>query len=114
MKERDVLVYIEDMYQYGMKAWELAERLQFDEFTDNWQAQFAVIRALEVMGEAARYVPESFRQQHPEIPWRAIVGLRNILIHRYFDLDLVAVWQTVHDVLPGVLQKLKNLLQESA
>ncbi len=110
--KRDVLVYLEDMYSHGEKALALVQGMTFEDFKKDWKTQFALIRALEVMGEAARYVPESFRQQHPEIPWRGIVGLRNVLIHRYFHLNLEAIWQTVHGMLPDVLQQLQNLLQE--
>jgi uncharacterized protein with HEPN domain len=55
----------------------------------------AVVRSLEVIGEAAARIPEAFRDEHPEIPWRQIVGLRNRIVHRYFDVDLQLVWSIV-------------------
>ena len=109
--KRNVRVYLKDMYQYAQKALQLVDGLDLEAFSQDWKTQWAVIRALEIIGEAARYIPETFRQQHPEIPWRQMVGLRNVLIHRYFDLDITAIWDTVTRILPDVLKQLEALLQ---
>jgi uncharacterized protein with HEPN domain len=72
--------------------------------------QDAVLRNLEVIGEAVKRVPDSFRQQHPQIPWRAIAGLRDILIHQYEGVDLTRVWQIVQTDLPILKQALVSIL----
>lgn len=74
---------------------------------------FAVLRAIEVIGEAANRVSEDIRLANANIPWKAIVGMRNRLIHAYFDVDTDMVWETVQVEIPAVLVKLKALLDQS-
>lgn len=71
---------------------------------------WAIIRALEVIGEAARHIPEDFRQQHPEIHWRGMTGMRDKVIHDYFGVDATVVWRTVKEDLPAVLESVRQLL----
>lgn len=71
---------------------------------------FAVLRAIEVIGEAANKVSEDIRVGNADIPWMAIVGMRNRLIHAYFDVDTDMVWETVQVEIPAVLIKLEALL----
>jgi uncharacterized protein with HEPN domain len=71
---------------------------------------FAVVRAIEVVGEAASKLSEEFRAAHPGIPWRAIVGMRNRLIHAYFDIDTETVGETTTQELPPILNQLRELV----
>jgi uncharacterized protein with HEPN domain len=73
---------------------------------------FAVLRAIEVMGEAANKISKEFRLANTSIPWKAIVGMRNRLIHAYFDVDTEMVWETVQVEIPAVLTDLKELLDQ--
>jgi uncharacterized protein with HEPN domain len=72
--------------------------------------QDAVIRNLEIIGEAARRVPEHYRQAHPHIPWREMAGLRNVLIHEYEGVDINRVWLIIENELPPVRAHLAALL----
>ena len=72
--------------------------------------QFALIRALEIVGEAANRLTEETRSTHPEIPWANIVGMRNRLVHGYFDVDLKILWRTVSEFLPPLLVALDALI----
>ena len=74
---------------------------------------FAVIRAIEVLGEASNKVSEEVRAANPNIPWKAIVGMRNRLIHAYFDVDTDMVWETLQLEIPAVLIDLEMLLNRS-
>lgn len=71
---------------------------------------FAVVRAIEVVGEAAGKVTEETRSDAPDIPWSAIVSMRNRLIHGYFDIDTEIVWKTVARELPDLLPRLQRLV----
>jgi uncharacterized protein with HEPN domain len=71
---------------------------------------FAVIRCIEVIGEAAGRVSESTRLNAQDIPWAAITGMRNRLVHAYFDVDTAVVWRTVAEELPTLLQRLRPLV----
>jgi uncharacterized protein with HEPN domain len=74
--------------------------------------QFALVRALEIVGEAAARMSEPTRTAHPEIPWTAIIGMRNRLVHGYFDVDLEIVWRTTTESLPPLIASLGSLLAQ--
>lgn len=71
---------------------------------------FAVIRALEIFGEAASRISNEFQKAHPHIPWRAIVGMRNRLIHAYFDIDYDVVWEAIGSEIPKIIPELEKLI----
>lgn len=75
--------------------------------------QDAVIRNLEVLGEAVKNLSSTLRDNHPEIPWQRIAGLRDILIHQYFGVDLGSVWGVVEHRLPDLKQNIEHLLNAS-
>jgi uncharacterized protein with HEPN domain len=79
-------------------------------FFQNTIVQDAVIRNLEIIGEAVRHLSPEFRQRHPEVPWRSITALRNVLIHEYFGVELEIVWRVVQRRLPRLEQYVGMLL----
>jgi uncharacterized protein with HEPN domain len=83
------------------------------EFLKSRSLQDAIIRRLEIIGEAVKNLPVSFRTKHPEIPWKQIAGMRDILIHEYFDVDLVLTWLVVKKELPLIKKHLDELLKET-
>jgi uncharacterized protein with HEPN domain len=72
--------------------------------------RFALIRAVEVIGEAASRLPAEYRAQQPQIPWSVIIGMRNRLIHGYFDVDLDILWETVSRDVPSLIVELAGLI----
>ncbi len=76
-----------------------------DELIQTW-----IVHHLQIIGEASRGLSQDFRQEHPEVPWAAIIGMRNILVHRYFGIDKEAVWSVVQGDLPELKQKLAPIL----
>ena len=79
-------------------------------FFQNTLIQDAVIRNLEIIGEAVRNLPAEFRRRHPEVPWRSITALRNVLIHEYFGVELEIVWRVVKRRLPSLKRYVEMLL----
>ena len=81
-----------------------------DEFVRETMTVDAVLRNLEIMGEAARHLPQDFQDQHASIPWREMIAIRNVIAHGYFIIELDIIWSTIHnDVLP-LLPILTNLM----
>jgi uncharacterized protein with HEPN domain len=72
----------------------------------------AVVRSLEIVGEAASKISQSYRENHPVFPWAKIMGMRNRLVHAYFDIDYEVVEKTVKIDLPGLIEQLEKLIKE--
>ena len=102
--------YLLDMLTAAQDAVEFAADLTFSEFERSGLHQNAVLKAIETVGEAAAKVGRETRQAHPEIPWSAIVGMRNRLVHVYFDVDLFRVWETVQEDVPDLVAMLEPLV----
>jgi uncharacterized protein with HEPN domain len=79
-------------------------------FFQDTKTQDAVIRNLEIIGEASRNLSEGFRSAHPEIPWRKIADMRNKLIHEYFGVNLTMIWEIIAEILPGFQNQILDIL----
>ena len=104
--------YFEDILNSILKIEEFIKGMTFENFQDDEKTIFAVIRALEIMGEAAKKMPQSVRNKHPQIPWREISGMRDKLIHGYFGVDLKVVWDTVKKDIPELKEKLQRIKKD--
>ena len=87
------------------------KNLSLGEFENSRMVQDAVIREIGILGEAARKISLSFQQAHPEIPWADIIGMRNVLIHDYFEVDVKEVWKTIRSDLPVLRDEISQIIQ---
>lgn len=83
-----------------------------DELGRDRRTYLAVVRSLEVIGEAARQMPRSFKSEHPEIPWREVASLRNVIAHEYFGLDNEIIWDVIQSRIPDLMEKFQSLKTE--
>jgi uncharacterized protein with HEPN domain len=107
---RDVSVYVADMLDSARRVERYSRGLDLEAFRQHDMVYDAILRNLEVLGEAAKGVPEQTRAAWPEIQWRAIAGLRDVLIHRYFGLEDETVWDAVVNSIPALVAQLEELL----
>lgn len=109
---RDYRVFLEDMLGSLARIQTLTSGMSCDEFTKELTRQEAVIRNLEIIGEASKSVPHAVRSRYPEVDWARIGGLRNVLIHQYFGIDLEIIWDIIQTKLPNLDAQVKRILSE--
>ena len=109
--QRD-LVKCEDMRIHAGRAREFLAERSLDQFLEDRMVQDAVIRCVEVVGEAARLVSEQTRKRAPQIPWTLIIGMRNVLAHEYGTVDLEKVYSVVTDDMAELLRQIRPLIAE--
>ena len=102
-----------DMLEAAREVERFTAGVSREQYLDERMRQRAVERALEIVGEAARLVSEPFKQSHAEIPWRSIVGLRNILAHEYGEVKQVRLWAVVTKDIPDLIKRLVPLVPPS-
>lgn len=108
---REWRFYIEDMIGFAGNALSYTAGLSKAEFVADSRTYDATLRNLELIGEAARNIPEEVRSAHPEIPWRMIIATRNRLIHAYLGIDEDTIWSIIQDDVPGLLEALEAMQQ---
>jgi len=111
MKKR-YLMSLQDILESIDRIDTYTEGVEYDSFSHNQMLIDAVIRNLEIIGEAARNVPEEIKNNYNEIPWKKMIGLRNMLIHEYFGVDESIVWERIKTNLPEVRPNILKAIQE--
>ncbi len=99
------LLHIEEAIQ---EIEEYIKNIDIQEFKSNSMIRFASIKQIEIIGEAARYISDDTKNKFPDIAWKEIAGLRNILVHEYFGIDAELIWQIVTIDIPELKEKLKE------
>jgi len=98
--KREFILYLEDMLQSTERIEEYLGDLDFQNFKMNYLVVDAIIRNFEIIGEAAKNIPGEIQEKYPEIPWRKMIGLRNLIAHEYFGIDYEMIWEIAKNNLP--------------
>ena len=110
---KDDIIRVRHMLDAAKEALSFVQGKARGDLDQDRQLVLSLIRLIEVIGEAAAQVSAEFQKAHPEVPWAVIVGMRNRLIHAYFDVDRDRVWDTAKDDLPKLVTQLDNVLARS-
>jgi len=110
--KRDYNFYIKDILQSILQIDTFIEGMRYEEFLKDDKTASAVIRKLEIIGEAAKHIPIRLRQKHPELPWTEMARMRDKLIHGYFGVDHQIVWKVVKERLPEVKTSLEKIIED--
>ncbi|MBU4332309.1 DUF86 domain-containing protein [Patescibacteria group bacterium] len=110
--KKEVKIFIEDIKESIEKIEKYTNRMAKKDFLRDDKAQDSVMKRIEVIGEAVNNIPQEFRKKYHQIPWKDIVGMRNILIHEYFEINLERVWETVEEDLPILKKEILKILEQ--
>ena len=111
MSRRNDANFLRDMLDSSREAVSFAQGKKRADLDKDRKLVLAVVHLVEIIGEASGNVSKGFQASHPEIPWPAIIGMRNRLIHAYFDVDLDRVWDTVREDLPPLIAQLEKIVR---
>ena len=109
---RDVADYLEDALDAMEKAEAFVSNMSYEQFAVDDKTVYAVVRAVEIVGEAVKHIHQDFRRAFTDIPWRDMAGMRDMLIHEYFGVDLETVWNTVKVDISKLKGPLRQVLEK--
>jgi uncharacterized protein with HEPN domain len=104
--------YLEDILKSMLRISEYIDGIKIADFKKNYMIVDAVVRNFEIIGEASRNIPSTIQKKHPEIPWKKMYGLRNLISHEYFGIDYEMLWEIASVNLPQNIKDLKRIIEE--
>ncbi|MBI4318994.1 MAG: DUF86 domain-containing protein [Chloroflexi bacterium] len=110
--KRDVRLYLDDILECVEKIQEYTKGINEEQFARNTLMQDAVLRRLEIIGEAVKHIPKQMRDRHPEIPWQDVAGTRDILIQKYFGVRLQNAWKIVQEDLDALKANVNKMIED--
>jgi uncharacterized protein with HEPN domain len=111
-EKRSFSLLLYDILQSIQKIEEFTRDLSFDQLMDDERTKDAILRNLQVIGDASKNFPKTLISKHPEVDWSGIAGLRDIITHRYFRVDWNLLWKSIHEELPVLKVQVQNLMKE--
>lgn len=112
MKKREYRDYLHDILDAVNDAESFLEGMSFEQFAKDRKTLNAVVRSLEIIGEAAKSIPVDMREKYGKLPWKRMTGMRDKVIHAYFGVDTKTLWNTVKNDLPPLKQLVQKMLTD--
>jgi len=110
--KKEFLDYVEDVVEAMDDAVRFVEGVEYDDFVKDRKTVYAVTRAIEIIGEAVKKIPDTVKNRYPKVPWKRMAGMRDKLIHEYFGVDLRRVWNTVKKDIPNLKPLFEKILKD--
>jgi len=110
--KRNLKVYLDDILESSAIISEYLNKVNFEKFSKDIGIQDKILRRLLVIGEIARLLPENFKEKHLNIPWERIAGMRNVIIHEYFGVEMKRIWKVAKHDLPKFQKEIKKISTE--
>jgi uncharacterized protein with HEPN domain len=112
MNKREYGDYVQDIFDSICDIENFTKGLGYDQFADDRKTVNAVVRSVEVIGEASKNIPEEIKGKYSKIDWKGMAGMRDKLIHEYFGVDLEILWKVVKEDIPGIKPAIEQMLKE--
>lgn len=109
---RDYRVFLDDILEASRAVLEYASGLSREQFFADRKTMQAVVWNLQVIGEAAKNIPHEIRSRYPDVPWRDMAGLRDVIVHQYFEIKLDVIWKVIQNDVPLVETRISAILEE--
>lgn len=113
-RKREFLDYLADIHEASENISQFIEGMMWAQFAQDQKTIYAVVRAFEIIGEAAKKVPPSVRKRHAKVPWKQMAGMRDKLIHEYFGVNYQVLWKTAKEDIPPVHQLISKVVEQES
>lgn len=110
-EKRNVALYLDDIIESIVLIERYLEGVTEEQFHTSQDKQDMVVRRLEIIGEAVKQMPDAFKEKYPNVPWHKIAGMRNAIIHEYFQVNFVIVWKTAKQFIPPLKKQIEEILK---
>jgi len=110
MPKRDTHLLLEDMLLACERIIKYVNRMNYNNFLNDTKTVDAVVRNIQILGEAAKQIPMKFQEKNIEIEWEKIIRSRHILVHEYFELDYEIIWKIINDYIPPLISNLRKII----
>lgn len=112
MKQRDSTDYLQDILDAVNNIEEFVDDMSFEQFVKDKKTLYAVVRSIEIIGEASKNIPDSVKAKYTELPWKKMTGMRDKLIHGYFGVNVETLWKAVKENIPPLKKSIQKMLED--